>query len=270
MNIQMMDILLFFGFFAVVLSVSIYKRPEQLKKEIFNEESYRDYKAVIVTASKKKQSNGWHHLDFEGIQKNGDSWIVKNNSGITYKFGTSDSSRCTNSLGTFSWHIDRVEDLNGNYMTYTYTKDYGQIYPSEILYNGHAPTGFSPTHYVYFGMEARDDETFSYRSGTCITTRKRLSTIEVRVSGNLVRKYNLSYNYSVSTSRSMLTSVTEIGADGVVINPYMGDDVFEPFLQDPKKVAPFSVSAEKYGVFLRKLFDLWFFRGNPFFFIQFV
>lgn len=29
----------------------------------------------------------------------------------------------------------------------------------------------------------------------------------------------------------------EIGADGVVINPYMGDDVFEPFLNDPKKVA---------------------------------
>lgn len=29
----------------------------------------------------------------------------------------------------------------------------------------------------------------------------------------------------------------DIGADGVVINPYMGDDVFEPFLKDPKKVA---------------------------------
>jgi orotidine-5'-phosphate decarboxylase len=29
----------------------------------------------------------------------------------------------------------------------------------------------------------------------------------------------------------------EAGVDGVVINPYMGDDVFTPFLQDPKKVA---------------------------------
>ena len=28
----------------------------------------------------------------------------------------------------------------------------------------------------------------------------------------------------------------KIGADGVVVNPYMGDDVFEPFLQDPQKV----------------------------------
>lgn len=29
----------------------------------------------------------------------------------------------------------------------------------------------------------------------------------------------------------------DIAADGVVINPYMGDDVLEPFIQDPKKVA---------------------------------
>lgn len=29
----------------------------------------------------------------------------------------------------------------------------------------------------------------------------------------------------------------DIKADGVVINPYMGDDVFEPFLNDPHKVA---------------------------------
>ncbi len=28
-----------------------------------------------------------------------------------------------------------------------------------------------------------------------------------------------------------------IGADGVVINPYMGDDVFQPFFDDPEKVA---------------------------------
>lgn len=43
------------------------------------------------------------------------------------------------------------------------------------------------------------------------------------------------------TDNTMLTYMhilfDQVKADGVVINPYMGDDVLEPFLKDPKKTA---------------------------------
>ncbi|RLB71668.1 MAG: hypothetical protein DRH04_01275 [Deltaproteobacteria bacterium] len=165
-----------------------------------------------------------HEALFLKIEKDGDIWTVTDKSGTVYTFGSAAASRLTNSNGIFSWHLDRVEDTNGNYMTYTYVKDQGQIYPSQIDYNGHT-SGVSPTHQVLFTLEDRfvgddyKDVTFSYISSSRVTTAKRLKEIEVRVGGSLARKYEIEYIYSDSTGRSLIDSIQEIGKDGTSTLP---------------------------------------------------
>ena len=161
-----------------------------------------------------------HEALFMRINKEGGSWIVTDKSGTKYTFGSSNESRATNSKGTFSWHIDRAQDTNGNYMTYTYTHDAGSLYPHTIAYNGHAPTGFTPTHQVMFTLENRNDKTISFITGARVEQNKRLSEIGVEVSGQLSRRYEIMYGeYSSSTHRSLIRAIQEMGSDGVCTIP---------------------------------------------------
>ena len=71
-----------------------------------------------------------------------------------------------------------MEDVNGNYMTVTYTKDQGQIYLDQIDYTGHTG-GLSPTYYVKFYLEDRPDTPIVYVGNVRVVTAKRLKSIEV-------------------------------------------------------------------------------------------
>jgi RHS repeat-associated protein len=151
----------------------------------------------------------------------GASWTVWDKSGTRYTFGSSASSRIDNTLGTFRWCLDRVTSVDGNYMAVSYTKDSGDIYLDTIQYTGNDNTGDAPKQSVKFILEssARPDIYENYRSCSKITTQYRLSTIEVRVDNNLVRKYALQYSISPNTYKSLLSSVTQYGSDGTSTLP---------------------------------------------------
>ena len=65
-------------------------------------------------------------------------WQVTTKDGTQYYYGTTAASRqdFNNHQNVFKWCLDTVQDVNGNYMTVTYTKDQGQIYLSQIQYTG--------------------------------------------------------------------------------------------------------------------------------------
>jgi hypothetical protein len=115
--------------------------------------------------------------------------------------------------------LDKVQDTNGNYMTITYWKDQGEIYLDRIDYTGNA--SLSPTNYVKFYLESRNDKPPMYTTNALVETAYRLKTIEVVANGQLVRKYVLNYSGSNSTYRSLLTSLTLYGSDGVTSLPAM-------------------------------------------------
>lgn len=142
----------------------------------------------------------------------GTSWQVKDKSGTTYFFGSGAGSRQTNTKGTFKWCLDKVMDVNGNYLTVAYFQDQGQIYPQKIEYTGKEGAD-SPTNTVDFiYKDDRTDALSNYRSNFEVKTAKRLWKIESKASGELARRYEL--NYSPEASRSLLTSVTQYGTDG--------------------------------------------------------
>ena len=92
---------------------------------------------------------------------------------------------------TYCWMLDSTTDVHGNRMDYEYTPGAGVLYPSRVSY-GH----FSGNvHEVVFQYEDRADAFDDYRPSFSARLDQRLSRIEVRSRGQLVRAYNFSYSY---------------------------------------------------------------------------
>ncbi len=147
-------------------------------------------------------------------------WEATTKDGTKHYYGTTSASRHYNSgnpSNVFKWMIDRVEDTNGNYMTYTYTKNQEEIYLNRISYTG--GNGLSPLNYVQFNLESRTDVPLMYNTGTLVKTAFRLKNIEIYANGQLVRKYQLNFEYGTSTGRSRLTTVQQYGSDGSTMLP---------------------------------------------------
>src|SRR5690606_38745030 len=117
---------------------------------------------------------------FSKIERKGSSpssyyWIVTDKSGTKYYYGQNTNSRLTSPQGNIAkWMLERVEDKNGNYMTYGYiTKTYSEgnlaggkeILVSNINYTFH--NNYVGAHNVYFsyGTNLRNDRTINYRYG---------------------------------------------------------------------------------------------------------
>jgi hypothetical protein len=141
-----------------------------------------------------------------------DSWRVVGKDGSVLRFGQTSEAKEVSNSGTFAWFLTKATDTNGNYIEYDYVNDQGKPYLSRIDYTGNE-MGVSPTNSVEFFLESRDDAFSSYISTSKIVTAKRLKEIQVKVNSELVWRYELTYNYSPDTNRSLLKSVTQYGAD---------------------------------------------------------
>ena len=156
---------------------------------------------------------------FSRFRHIGDSWEVTDKSGTRLLFGSTAATRLDNDKGTFKWCLDKVIDVDGNYMTFSYTKDNGQIYLSQIQYAGNENTGHAPRRSIDFILEARTDTPSNFISGSNIVTAQRLEEIDIKVNGSRVRRYVLGYSYSPDSRRSLLDTVTQYGPDGLSLPP---------------------------------------------------
>jgi hypothetical protein len=171
----------------------------------------------------KISADEYHAKDESGeflkFTRTGSHWVARDKSGATYTFGESVDARQTNAHGIFCWCLEKVRDLHGNTIHYNYTDDQGEMYLSQIQYNGNEDQSFTATHTVDFILETRPDAVVSYHTGAKVTTAMRLKEIQVKVNGALSRKYNLTYQTSPQVGRSRLTSVQECGTDGTTCLP---------------------------------------------------
>ncbi|NJL19028.1 MAG: hypothetical protein HC901_01605 [Bdellovibrionaceae bacterium] len=195
--------------------------------------SYDDSKGFVVSfggvnGALVPLGNGQYRSEIESaflkFQYNGTSWTITDRSGNRFFFGLTSQARLENTSwnGTGSrtvrWALEKIEDVNGNTSGLSYSKDNNFLYLSQIAYNGHL-NGLSQTHTVDFTLENRTDSIEDYRFGFASTVNKRLQNVAMKVSGDLVRRYDLAYTPSNSTSRSLLRSVTTIGNDGSTALP---------------------------------------------------
>lgn len=138
------------------------------------------------------------------------TWTMYDKKGVRYIFGSSDTERlsdASNPSRVFRWMLREVRDTNGNFITYSYSKDDGQLYPLSITYtNTDTQNGIFS---INFTKESRPDPYVKYTTGFRVGTAYRVSQVQTQVNGLWARKYTLAYGSGANGVRSMLTSIVE-------------------------------------------------------------
>ncbi|MBN1692598.1 MAG: hypothetical protein JW845_03485 [Dehalococcoidales bacterium] len=169
------------------------------------------------------------------ITKDGNTWSVYDKSGNYYRFGgTTDSEQYTDTSDYYRWDLSYWKDTNGNEATVTYVQDIWNnsvrsAYPEYLRYNNNLVEVHFLSSYYENGDygPVRKDNPISYGTNPVPKNmeNRQLDSIEIKVSGNLIRKYNFSYIttdrvYSSDydgiyySGKHMLMSITQIGTDG--------------------------------------------------------
>lgn len=150
----------------------------------------------------------------------GEAWEVTAKDGTRYSFGiTQDADNILypgipETPQGWRWSLDRITDTNGNAIYYSYVEDQGVVYPGRIEYNN------DRQRVIEFTWEDRPDPVSLVDEGSAVTIAKRLSRIDVSVSGSLVKSIRLAYSpITPETPLSLLSSITKYGSDGVTSLP---------------------------------------------------
>lgn len=143
---------------------------------------------------------------FSSFEFSGESWTATDTSGTRYIFGTSEATRQNSgSEKVYKWMLERVEDRNGNFLTLSYFKDNGQIYPDTIRYTGHGSS--NGIYELKFIREERFRNVISFNTGFHVETRYRIGRIEIYShhsgTAQLVRKYDFDYDDTDSTAETL-------------------------------------------------------------------
>ncbi|MBU4487937.1 MAG: hypothetical protein KKI13_02580 [Candidatus Omnitrophica bacterium] len=140
-------------------------------------------------------------------------WIAYDKAGTQYHFGLTEASRLNhpNKPSTFAWYLDKAVDVYGNAITYAYEKSDNTVYPKYINYTSNQLCNppLSADKRVEFVYEPADrpDKIYNYRAGWPSIMKKRLEKIRITIDGGVVWTYNLTYELSSDTSRSLLRSI---------------------------------------------------------------
>ncbi|MDR0988106.1 MAG: FG-GAP-like repeat-containing protein, partial [Prevotellaceae bacterium] len=112
----------------------------------------------------------------------------------------------------YSWYIDRVEDLFGNYMTYNYDAGDNGIYryPTTITYGDNQNTSTGLQNSINFTYSTRQDQQPIILYGVKENINKRLSSIIVKTGTTVLRTYNLQYDTTSDGTASKFSRLTGV------------------------------------------------------------
>lgn len=156
------------------------------------------------------------------------SVVVKTKDGLTCSYGANPNSRLfyvqDSRRHIQAWYIDKVEDVYGNTMTYTYTHDGNCVYPEKITYGTNSNLSSSSASTITFEYQSiLNPNTQRVTLGGKITSvGKRLSYITTATGNEVYRKYVCEYDSTLDASKirySRLAKVTEINGQGECFNP---------------------------------------------------
>lgn len=154
--------------------------------------------------------------------------VVKTKDGLTCSYGSGSDSRLFYTQASRTriqaWYIDKVEDVYGNTMTYSYIHVGNCIYPAKITYGRNSSLSTSSTSTITFTYQS-----ILNKNTQCVTLGGRVSNVDRRLSaittatGNEVyRRYVCEYDSTLDASKirySRLVKVTEYNGKGERLNP---------------------------------------------------
>lgn len=153
--------------------------------------------------------------DFSKIEKVSNGFVVTSSDGITLSFGSTPNSRilAQGRSDVMTWALSEARDSNGNYYTVKYDNygySSGEYLAREIVFSNSAGSKVAS---VEFDYEERSDVSVGYIGGTKSVQSHWLTSVET-FSGvdQLVKSYQLDYEYDLNHGYSILTQVTECGS----------------------------------------------------------
>ena len=147
------------------------------------------------------------------------SFTVTTPDGLTMEYGNTSSSRNYDNSGAeiLSWYINKVYDVFGNYMTYSYTNSGGELLIDRIEYTGNSVSSLTPYNKIEFEYMERSDVNSYYVGGKEFKRKHILKSIVSKgINANIVRRYNFEYKYEFA---SLLSKIIEVDAHGNQLNP---------------------------------------------------
>ncbi|MEO6536174.1 MAG: SpvB/TcaC N-terminal domain-containing protein [Candidatus Paceibacterota bacterium] len=145
------------------------------------------------------------------------TWKAIDKNGNTYFFGPSSSSQQDDPGGsgrTYKWMLQKITDTNGNSITYSYTKDLGQIYPSTITYTDTASTTGIFNIGFTLGLQASSTATSSI-AGFPVKTRYQINQVVVQTNATTTHNFSLTYGSGDNGSRTVLKNIIETGQNSL-------------------------------------------------------
>lgn len=143
-------------------------------------------------------------------------FTVETKSGLKLTFGNTTDSRIdvqaydaasqTTVTRTMTWAVNKIEDTLGNAITVSYTKSNGSFRPTLIEY---AKDGTFECQVTFsYATNTSADQSPLYVGGAELKNQNRLTAIQCKEDGALIREYKLAYETSPATGKSRLTTVT--------------------------------------------------------------
>jgi len=160
------------------------------------------------------------------------SFTAYSRDGSVMYFATTNDARVqpVNCKVVSTWALNKVVDRNGNYISIEYdqNKEAGCYMPSKIAYTGNEAGNQSPQRLLKFNYESRRDTLINYIAGIKFSCAKRLNSIQTFIDldgngsaidtpENLVKSYKIDYQYSPSTKRSIIQSLSVCDTKGTCL-----------------------------------------------------
>jgi len=138
----------------------------------------------------------------------GDTWQARDQSGTTWNFGGAGFEE-VEGANVATYLPSEALDLHGHRIAYNWDTSDGYALLQSAVWNDF---GADARNEVVLSYENRPDPHVLFNDGIRQALTRRLTAIEVRHGGALVRRYELAYGQDV---HSRLASVTLVGRDGV-------------------------------------------------------
>ena len=156
-----------------------------------------------------------------GTTGNGpDFFKVFRDDGSVAEYGNSVDSKQKLGNTVCRWLVNKVTDLNGNYMTFSYGRNGNEVWIDHIDYTGNEEAGLSPYARVSFAYDVCTHIASEFVAGHEIRQTRLLRAITVQYKNGsayeTVRQYRFDYAEGFPKK---LTGVRLAGADGTELNP---------------------------------------------------
>jgi YD repeat-containing protein len=197
--------------------------------------------------SYRTERETWSDIKSEGQCGNGPcSFTVRTKDGQKLEFATTDNARIRfdgNGNHVYLWALNRVTDKNGNFWQVDYHRSAYSFQPKSVSYTGNDKTGLAPTRSIQFIYENRNDFRPLWDNGIRQEIKQRIQAIDVRVGNDLVRRYQMTYNYSQSSQASLLKKIDLCSASGscLLVSEFDYNQPTPGFNSNPSFQLPFKI-----------------------------